>query len=136
MPIPTRKVKNFYYINPATRFKADMEKYRLKHNLPPIYSPTVTITDDKHGKGGKKYSIVYFEFAAKQIRPPLEISEINIQAKTLYEAEMIFKKRTANVREIKFVVAEKKSSVVGTKLNNYIVKYRKAIYRKHIINYD
>jgi hypothetical protein len=133
MPIPNRKVRVFYHRKSAVNFRVGMEEYRLAHNLPPIYSPTVSITrNPKKGKRADKfmYTIVYFVFSAKQLRPELTINQTLVNAKSRRDAQEKFYDKTKDNSDVAFVNATKGHRIGRTKNFSFIVDWRKAIYRK------
>lgn len=133
MPIPNRKVRVFYQRKSVVNFRVRMEEYRLAHNLPPIYSPTVSIAKNlKKSKRTDKfiYTVVYFEFSAKQLRPEPIIFHTVVQAKNRRGAQEKFYDVTKDNSEIAFVNATKGHRVGHTKNFSFIVDWRKAIYHK------
>jgi hypothetical protein len=132
MNIPHEKVKIFYHGKSAFAFKQRMEDYRKKYNLSDIYSPKIKVTDS-HQKGKfpdpNMYTITYYEFDAKQLRPELPINKIIVRSTSMRKAQEAFYKITKDRDDVAFVRAIKRNKVPDTKFYEYVVEWRKAIYR-------
>jgi hypothetical protein len=134
MDTPQQKVKVFYFGKPALRFKHQMDEYRKKHNLSDIYAPKIVVSEG--GRTGKHtysdvYTVTYYEYSARQLRPELPIHKVIVRAKGVRPAQETFYKLTKDNPDVTFVRAIKKDRVPGTDLYEFVVEWRKAIYRKH-----
>ena len=130
---PTQKVQVFYHGKNAFLFKQKMEDYRKKHNLSDIFSPKIRVEDSGRKGAGvdpNKYIVTYYEFSAIQLRPENPIRKVIVRARTKGYAQEAFYRLTKDNPDVAFIRAIKQDKVPDTNLYEFVVEWRKAIYRK------
>lgn len=134
MKIPHERVRIFYHGKSAFAFKKRMEEYRKKYELPDTYTPKIKVEDNEK-KGVKvdpnKYTVTYFEYDVKQLRPDPVIHKVIVHARRYIDAQEAFYRLTKDNPDTAFVKAIKRDKVPNTNLFEWVVEWRTAIYRKH-----
>jgi hypothetical protein len=134
MKIPHERVRIFYHGKSAFAFKKKMEEYRKKYELPDAYSPKIKVEDNEK-KGVKvdpnKYTVTYYEYDYKQLRPDPVIHKVIVHAKLCADAHEAFQRMTKNNPDTAYIRAHKVGVVPKSNLSEWVVEWRTAIKRRH-----